>query len=771
MRPTAVRVARAVSARAAGVRTVASGGVAKHANQTERGFPDDIDIRWLSMRSLMDYCTGRGQWRSAAGAAAATRLEDLPLVDAETAPAIQAELAVRGVPEARFLRWYNAFACRTWAECAAQLAPLTPNEVPTFVLQRSLQRVEEVADTSDAVRVAKQYLPTLGVEEAHRVCLVLVDRCFRNLRAWHVARPLVAVMMDTARRWVTKRTPQPTQAAALLRTGALRLLPADDPRARAAFVRLVQCAREYAPDAAMRIAEDAVRHRGALLDVATVRALLAACPDTESSPSLYALGVHVAAAAGDTEQARAWYAALGTPGPSVPTTAFLKALAHSAHDADVRQAWALFDALCEGSISEAKTARLADWTLMVRAAASDARIASENVAALLDLRDAARPVPRAHWRAPPRMQPQLSASVVAHTALLDGFMARGDLPRAWAAWDAMVRRGLAPDAWALASLCRLFFRAGLPARALESVATWCHAGGRLGAERSDAPVALRHVEVSDLRHVPIEARTAAARARVEPTGYLANVLLAGLLRAGAHEALVHVWQMLGATLRLRPDVVSLDLVLSAAIAESRLPTRRAEVSVLQPYAARSYFRRALLAQHPELRTVANPLESRGARGWLLRGELQLRRWERWVEERLASRVSGGAGTTGELAAVPGAPVPMCFDARVFHRYCELLVALLDAAAAGVPGAPTTASLSHELTEELFLVAAWMRALDLVPLRATLCLWCSAQDERLPPVVGKAPIRAWLAQWTDVPDEAETAAWFRRHRQVVARYMR
>lgn len=154
------------------------------------------------------------------------------------------------------------------------------------------------------------------------------------------------------------------------------------------------------------------------------------------------------------------------------------------------------------------------------------------------------------------------------------------------------------------------------------------------------------------------------------------------------------------------------------------------------------------------------------RGWLVRGELRLRRWEQWIEQRVAGLLRGAAGR----ADAPSSPAPadaatLCIDARGFYQYCRLLQALLDAAdSSGMP----SAALVREIADELFLVPAWMRALDLVPTRATLCLLCAAQDERLPPAAGVAPLREWLVAWLGdehVPSDAEIGAWFREHRRT------
>ncbi|WFD23522.1 hypothetical protein MEQU1_002214 [Malassezia equina] len=584
---------------------------------------------------------------------------------------IEATLHERGVPEARFVQWYNAYTRPTWPECASLLESLQPGELPPFVLQRALHKISYSSEAASAMRLVGRHLPTLGVDEAHRLCLFLWHRLLRTHEAWHVARDLTHHTLATVRRWLDKREPQPGYAHTLLDTAftiALRGCP--DERARAALLRVWTMACERTP----RTRDELVAHlvhrvhtrRGAAwLSVPMLDDMLAVLPP-EAQPALLPVAVRTAAAQGDTVQARRWYAALDTQANQVATP-LLRALAHSPSHADVHEAWALFDVLVQGTGALPERARLADWMLMLRAAAGDARIPAGRVAALLGLpgRDG-RTVPGqgAPWRVPEAVAAQLHTSVVAHTALVDGLVARGDVTYAYAVWDAMLQRGIAPDVWALSTLCRLFFHAGHPARALESVVHFCHQGWAL-PPRGTA-VQLRVPSVKALSDVPLTQASSdagARRVRVPPSTYLANTLLAGLLRAGAHETVLRVWEALMPTLHVRPDAVSLQLMLRAAIKAARSGD-----NVMTPLAVREYVRRMLLTQYPELRKLTNPLEAAqgSVRRWLVRGELRLRRWEQWVEQRVAGLWRGAAGFTAMPSACKEA-APLCINAQGFYQ--------------------------------------------------------------------------------------------------------
>ncbi|PKI85691.1 hypothetical protein MVES1_000254 [Malassezia vespertilionis] len=701
-----------------------------------------------SVRALMDACVGRGQWR--VRQSVAHRLADLPLLDgAEAVRRMETALGARGVRQAQFLDWYNAMTRPTFAEAVPLLEKYAA--LPPFVLQRALTRVSSVAETTDAVRIAARHCAAYSVDNATRMYSNLLDTCLREQHAWHVAAPLTSLVLDAAHAWLNKKWhARPQEAQQLIQKMAAILLAGADDRARKAFVRVLSMARAHLPETAVWIEAQVlhprhVRRRGerratsSLLNVAVMQALLHdASP--QHAQALIALGVRVAATHRDPAQAKAWFGALAhTAG--APTTAFLRALAHSHDGADIQRAWALFDTYAAAGAHHA--APLADWMLMLRAAAGDARISAAHALALVQLRTDDTPFEQmqamaAQWHAPPDVQDRLCSSLVAHTAVLDGFLARNNVPMAYAVWDAMLRRNIAPDTVALVSLCKLHFRAGSPREALEAIVQWCQHGQQLPTKETGALVLDKAPQAAHGR-----------RRRVTPSTYLANTILQGLLQHGAYRTLFHVWQTLVPVLHVRPDVASLDLLLAAAIA--------AGADQEQPYAymARAMFRRALFIQHPALQTMSSMLDS-PTQNWLLRGEQQLRRWERWLEDRFAHFFTRQQGMLETVE-----PVHVSFDARVMHRYSMLLLAMLQGR-----GASSDLPLAV-VRDELFRIPRWMQALDLAPQRETQCLWFSAQDAMLPPGVAmrreKTPLYTGLAAWLGeeaLPSAEEIGAWYR-----------
>lgn len=817
----AARVRAAAPARMPAVRlaSLAARGVADVA---ARPTPGGAPLSALSLRSLMDYCAEGG----APGSEEASALEALPGVLPDALPQLRATLAERGVTPSAFVLWYNVLTRSTWAECAALLESQSAQEVPQFVLQRALDRVASLSDAASAVRLVERQSASFRLDVADRMWVRLTRICLERLQAWHVARRVTNGILDTAARWLERPRPMRQARAQELVQLQLRVLWAagDDDRARRSFVQALHFARTRVPAAASwseRYAPGAAaaarRAHGSapFFNVPLVAALLDGCQSAHRR-RLLALGVRAAAAEGDVAAARTWFAELAGTHDSAPAaawSAFLRSLALSSHDADVLHAWTLFDRVWHAEPSH--TERIGDWVLMLRAAASDARIPRAQVAALLrlyEVADGAAPggapaEPAAdRWDAPPRVRDALATSVQAHTSVIEGLLRRDDLAGAFGVWDAMVRRGVRPDSWALTSLCKLYFRARLPARALESVLVWCRSGVQLpnepasgwlelrvpkGAVREvmDSEAGASQTGTSDARTSepslvkasqgpPDASSEAAAQAptppytlhRVAPSTYMANTLLENLLHTSSYRTLTYVWTTLAPAIGVRGDVVSLDLMLRAACLQAQDALRGKRVgaaagtaadtaAMLDPYAVRTYFRRVLQQQHPEVHRCTNPLDAE-SRSWLLRSELRLRRWERWLDERVRALFRSHAAP-GVPAERGGAP-PVRFDARIFHRYCELLALLVHAA--------QPPALSSEAWEELFLVLAWMRALDVEPLRKTLCLVSVELDASLPPGVARgaaAPLHGWLAEWLGeaaLPSEAELGEYFRERQE-------
>ncbi|WFD43652.1 hypothetical protein MPSI1_002316 [Malassezia psittaci] len=760
----------------------------------------------------MDYCMGRGKWKSWDKVPLATSVADLPrLTTGDRVQRVLDTLETRTVSETQFVQWYNALVRRTWRESAEILKEL--DHVPPFVLQRALSRVENIAETSSAVDIATKHIPTYSVDNATRITSLLLTRCFSQ-HAWHVAQRLTRHTLDLVRACISRRNAQMQSANALLRQAAALLLQAeDDPRARQALLDVITTAQIEVPSAYLWIQQHLLhiatsnpkksrqrRPNDWVVDVEVVDVLLEKC-DASIEEQLLALGVKLAAIHRDTARAELYYSRLRPE--SQPTEAMLQALAHSQDPNDVQAAWALFETMMRDP--HTRPIRLAEWMLMLRIAAAEKRIRISHVLALLQLFESSS-VQEAklawdQWRVPQPIADQLIHARVAYTSVIDGLLMRNELQTASRVGDQIIHRGIVPDAALLTSLCKVHLRLGQGARALSLVAQWCHEGvlmpptqhGWLCIDQESHPhtsVGAKSVQEPEERNgslgffttetIPSHDRTlnldVHERHRVKATTYLANTLLEGLLKLKSYQTVFQVWRVMRSALHVKPDVVSLDLMLRAvqreavmAIArkshswaspeqEEMMQSTSSTPTLLRAFAARDYMRRTLEEQHPEIKSCPSAMES-STRNWLLSSEQRWRRWERWLESTVAtwfSRASGAQETEPRLEVI----VPMTLDARVFHRYAVLLATLLEASGSGA------------IAEELFRIPAIMRQLHLEPLRATLCLLFCVQDTQLPPGIAlrrtQTPLYMMLSAWLgqeNLPSEKEIGEWYRRNQRT------
>ncbi|WFC99967.1 hypothetical protein MYAM1_002713 [Malassezia yamatoensis] len=781
------------------------------AAKTDHGPPDDVPLDWLSVRSLMDYCMGRGKWKSWDAVPLATSVADLPrLTTRDRVQRVLDTLETRTVSETQFVQWYNALVRSTWRESAEILQEL--DHVPPFVLQRALSRVESMAETSSAVDIATKHIPTYSVDNATRITSLLLTRCLSQ-RAWHVAPQLVRHTLDLVRACISRRNPQKESADALLRQTATLLLQAeDDPRARQALLNVISTAQIEVPSAFTWIQQHVLhiatsspkrsrqrRPSDWVVDVDVVDALLEKC-DASREEQLLTLGVKLAAIHRDTARAELYYSRLRPE--SQPTEAMLQALAHSQDPNDVQAAWTLFESMM--SNTHTRPIRLAEWMLMLRIAAAEKRIRISHVLALLQLYEMncfqEAKLAWDQWRVPQPIADQLIHARVAYTSVIDGLLMRNELQIAIRVGDQMIRRGIVPDAALLTSLCKVHLRLGQGARALSLVAQWCHEGvlmpptqhGWLCIDQeshAESSVGARSVQDIEEKQdsldflttdtIPSRDRSPSLvvheRHHVKATTYLANTLLEGLLQLKSYQTVFQVWRVMRSALHVKPDVVSLDLMLRAVQREAVMAIARGSESYASPeqdeamqstsstptllraFAARDYMRRTLEEQHPEIKSCPSAMES-STRNWLLSSEQRWRRWERWLESTVSTWFSG-ASEVQETEPHLEVTVPMALDARVFHRYAVLLATLLEASGSGA------------VAEELFRIPAIMRHLQLDPLRGTLCLLFCVQDTQLPPGIAlrrtQTPLytmlNAWLGQ-ENLPSEKEIGEWYRRNQR-------
>lgn len=678
-----------------------------------------VPLAVLSIRSLADHCGG-------GYTSPVDHIEELPNAPVDE---LRETLAARHIGEADFILWHNILAQRTWPDAAALLE--RADTLPPFVLQRALRKVRAVSHVVNAIRLVERHIDAYPPDTTDRLVLFLAQHCLQA-RGWHASRRLTDMVLACAEQWLVRPLPNVARVSRVLAAYAAELFVAgDDARARAALHRVLDFAEAHTPDTAAQIAVCAVaatrtraeRRRAVVecLDVPLVARLLRVCRDDRLE--LLALGVRVAARRSD-RVAATWAAELGPQAQAYRGTlsALLRATARA--PGGTTTAWALFD----HAVHDDHALDTHKWAIMLRAAAEDKRVPPERVEALLALHEGDAHACASHaarWHAPRHVVARLCAAAPAYTAIIDGFAARGELCRAFAVWDAMIRRGVPPDAWALASLCRVYTSA---VRLDDAVALVRRAQGpSCQAGAPDEPLALsipRALPPAERVHFPPPV----------PSSHLLNTLLSALLDANAPTAVCELYSASADA----ADVMSLDLLVRAGA----LAVQHGAAGRRCARAVRTHFGALLRGQHPELGACRSALTD-GAT-WLLHSELRL--------QRLEARMRGLFAR--DPVPIQGAPAYVCFDARIFYHYCELLLALARAPTPE-PGA----------WEELFLVPAWMRELDVAPLPDMLCLVIAALDEALPPgIAGSASdaLRAWLRAWTQVPTDDAVGAYIRAH---------
>lgn len=166
--------------------------------------------------------------------------------------------------------------------------------------------------------------------------------------------------------------------------------------------------------------------------------------------------------------------------------------------------------------------------------------------------------------------------------------------------------------------------------------------------------------------------------------------------------------------------------------------------------AQAIFKTHLFFQHPELKTVGNPLyEVTGEQsGFMWKAHAQMERWS----QRLASafptyegrryplrgpQEEGLVGQQGRPA--PKERIEVGFDADVFDHYLQIL--------------PYVNMEAEVPWDEYLQVLAWMKRLDIQPTRYVLLQVCCALDHLLPPATesvhawsAAGPLHGYIADW-------------------------
>ncbi|KAN0066051.1 hypothetical protein ACQY0O_000144 [Thecaphora frezii] len=366
---------------------------------------------------------------------------------------------------------------------------------------------------------------------------------------------------------------------------------------------------------------------------------------------------------------------------------------------------------------------------------------------------------------------QLCRTPRTYTIVMHGLVMRQEPRAAVAVWNVMLQRQVRPSRASLSVLMQALFVLGEARQAIEQMRRWCEAGVampykfapiREPFDVSLAPTVEAHLEVPKWQGL---SGYAMVHHRIAPDAMLASVVFEGLYRTHASDTVLSIWETMKETLGVAPDAPIVAILIKCACGNGVLARLGCEAT-FSPYLAKSIFRKILLLQHPELASCEirsllglggggghEGQPGRGAgEGWLLRSEIGMRTVERWMGDRVSRLVgkgwrreavvpytSQGRGSGGgeKLDFV------VTFTAELFDHYLRLLLYIQlhpptgffrfgggdgDGGAAQTYGDETSGNV-----EEMLLLLAWMRQLDVRPLRRTVASICLELEEALPPL--------------------------------------
>lgn len=474
---------------------------------------------------------------------------------------------------------------------------------------------------------------------------------------------------------------------------------------------------------------------------------------------------------------------------------------------DRKSVWHLFRSLLESEQLTISAASEEDWVTIIRLVSEDARIDPEDVFGAVR-----STISRLTTSGPIADRSKNRTATLLdnlYGAMIRGFAARqtqSELSAAIRVWGILLAQGLNHNVSISKAVVKILIRLDHTDDALkliDSVLQDCR-GDQAACTYFYHSRMLAYLKAGHFRGVYDQYREI-------PTGRDSNrhaMMLATLLTA-AQRASEDYLSGIGHPLRNapRPPSTRQNAKQSAARRKENVTWSHVPAAVR----ARDMFREHLFSQHPELREVINPLdwssklelESDDSGGVLLaqRSKLRARRsagqmlnWQSWVAKQFKA-LSTSQGSNEDAAASPEEDsftpgdlftgnahrgripralhgVDINFDASLFHRYLLLLpLATSDIAAESAAGSLWSA---QSVLREHLEVLAWMRWLDVQPLRATLLILCIHLDEVMP-VLGwssgptqsaAGPLHAYLASWLGedrVPSRVDIG-WYVRYQE-------
>ncbi|PWN87105.1 hypothetical protein FA10DRAFT_269715 [Acaromyces ingoldii] len=365
-------------------------------------------------------------------------------------------------------------------------------------------------------------------------------------------------------------------------------------------------------------------------------------------------------------------------------------------------------------------------------------------------------------------------------AVMQGLLLRRPTPRhdlVPVVFADMIKRGVAPNVFTVATLCASLLKLGQVRDALAELNRWIH-----------GPIHNHRKELDD-------GDTGTETTKVKADQVLLSSVMKGLMFSAHHQAAYRVFIDSFATFNVHPNHFAYSNLLHSAVsamknasmgltpsirvflARNKLPLARAGPYELEAEAlwdgvpaslrARDLFLQELFAQYPELESIENPLDSMlstsasrrassddapfsSLPSMIAKVELGIKRFETRFQERFSSLFFTAAASPSGHAADRegvvrastrlGASVSMerkdlaKLGPMLFDQYLTLLRFISVNAALPSSSASRTLAFGAEVPwDEPFRVLAWMRHLDLEPLDTTLYQACLVLHEGISPI--------------------------------------
>ncbi|GAC93165.1 NAD-dependent histone deacetylase [Pseudozyma hubeiensis SY62] len=340
---------------------------------------------------------------------------------------------------------------------------------------------------------------------------------------------------------------------------------------------------------------------------------------------------------------------------------------------------------------------------------------------------------------------QRRADPYAYSIVMHGLLIRERSKCALTVWNAMLQRGVMPNAANLSLLLQNLFHLKDVKKAMQQLHLWCEQGLPTTAHQCDKLKAIEVPNFSTTELVDVDMLLPAGtptptdqtrRYRVEPDPILATVVFSGLHSCGS-QGIGSLWEVYQQTIKRFPDAPVLAMLLKASCtdeASSNVDAQR----------GRQVFRDMLHRKHPELaehrNTLREVLGAQGATGWIFSNDSMGARMEGWLTSVFQSP-NAEAVDESSAAAEEANLDALVFTPELFEHYLRLLLHLEHSS----DSEAKARSIRHEIVDTL----SYMRYLHVTPTQTHLALTVLDIEENFPPAVATQQmdaLDAWIVDW-------------------------